>query len=320
VLEGVRLSELARCPRMCALRAVGAEPEPIAPEWQRFFTRGQLFEHYVAELYAAEDGRENVRRQLVVRWPLGEGHADIYRTVRRELIEVKSTTAPDGAIFETAVRQVRLYKHFFTPAKRAGVYLVNPSDLRREDFIPVTVSSSDTDEIVSLVRSVETAIESDGAELPPCSAENPAQCRRLGCAFTAQAWEDWQPPTVELEGEEAAALVISREELKRDYRKFCAEADERKKGYSLVQTRLAEIGVEPGRDYLIAGRKLRRIVSAESDSFSLAKARTAGSWNGHDDERFAPFIKPRAGSERWSVDRIKDGEPSGDDFGKEAPF
>lgn len=320
VLEGVRLSELARCPRMCAMRACGHEPQPVAAEWERYFARGQLFEHYVAEQYAAQDGRENVRRQLVIRWPLGEGHCDLYRTLRRELVEVKSTTVPDGTIFDTAVMQVRLYKHFYTPAKRAGVYLVNPSNLRREDFIPVKVTSSVTDEIVALVRSVETAVESNGEELPACAAESPEQCRRLGCPFTDQAWEGWQPPTVALDDAEAATLVLALEELKRDYRKFSAEAEERKKGYGLVQARLAEIGVEPGRDYLIAGLKVRRIVSAESDSFSLSKARTAGAWHSGDDERFAPFLKPRNGSERWTVDRVSGGGPSGEDFGDEAPW
>lgn len=321
VLTGVRLSELAKCPRMCSLRAIGAEPEEIAPEWQRYFTRGHLFEQYVYEQYAAEHGRENVRRQIIVDWPLGQGHADMYVRPRRELIEVKSTTAPDGAIFDSAVKQVRFYKHFYQPAKRAGVYLVNPSDLRREDFIPIKVTPSDVDEIVALVRMVETAIETDGEELPACSAENPAQCKRLGCPFTAQAWEGWEPPTETLVGDEASALVIALEELKRDYRKFSAEADERKKGYALVQEQLAALGVQPGKDYLVAGRKLRRIVAAESESFSLAKARTAGGWTADDDERFSPFLKPRAGSERWSIDRVSDAAvASAEDFGEEPPW
>ena len=320
VLEGTRLSELARCPCQCALRACGCEPEPVAPEWERFFARGALFEEYVAQQYAAQDGRDNIVRQLIVRWPLGEGHADIYRKERRELVEVKSTTAPDGAIFDIAVRQVKMYRHFFTPAKRAGVYLVNPSDLRREDFIPVKLTPSDVDEIQTLVAMVQTAIDTNGEELPPCSAGNPAQCKRLGCAFTSKAWEGWEQPVVTLDDGEAAGLACSLYELKRDAKKFKAEAEERETGYKLVQARLAEIGVEAGRDYQVGPYKLRRIVTAESESFSLSKARKTGHWNDHDDERFSDFIGIRNGSERWTVDLVSDDAPALDDFGEEAPW
>ena len=321
-LEGVRLSELARCPRMCAMRACGCEPQEVASEWQRYFSRGLLFEHYVAEQYAALDGRDNIIRQLVIRWPLGEGHADLYRKERRELIEVKSTTVPDGVIFDTAVRQVRLYKHFYTPAKRAGVYLVNPSNLRREDFITVKLGPSDVDEIETLVAQVKQAIDTNGEELPACSMGNPGQCRNIGCPFTAQAWEGWQPETVTIDAEEAAALAQSLYELKRDARKHKAEAEELEKGYKQVQSRLAEIGVEPGTDYTFGPFKLRRIVTAESESFSLSKAVKTGNFNEHDRERFREFIGTRNGSERWTVDLVgaNGGEPSAEDFGMEAPY
>lgn len=320
VLTGTRLSELARCPRWCALRACGCEPEPVDPEAQRYFTRGHLFEQYVAEQYAAQDGRDNIVRQLVIRWPLGEGHADIYRKNRRELIEVKSTVVPDGAVFDMAVRQVRLQRYFFTPAKRAGVYLVNPSSLRREEFIPVKVTPSDVDEIQALVGMVQTAIDTGGDELPACTAENPAQCRRLGCPFTSKAWEGWERPVVALDDDEAAALTRSLYELKRDARKLKAEAEDKETGYKLVQARLAEIGVEPGRDYRIGPYKLRRIVTAPSESFSLSKARKTGHWNHTDDERFQDFIGVRNGSERWTVDLVTDPDTiDPDDFG-EVPY
>lgn len=321
VLEGTRLSELARCPRQCALRACGCEPEPIDPEWERFFARGQLFEEYVARQYAALHGRDEIIRQLVVRWPLGHGHADMYIKPRREIVEVKSSTVPDGAIFDIAVKQVKMYRYFFTPAKRAGVYLVNPSSLRREDFIPVKVTPSDVDEIEALVAMVQTAIDTDGEELPPCAAENPAQCRRLGCAFTSKAWEGWQRPVETINDEQATQLARSLYELKRDTRKFKAEAAEREQGYKNVQTQLAEIGIEPGKNYHLGPYKLRRIVTAESESFSLAKARKTGHWNHADDERFHDFIGVRNGSERWTVDLVtSDDAPTGEDFGDEAPF
>lgn len=320
VLTGTRLSELSRCSRMCALRAIGAPAGDIDPVWERYFARGNLFEFYVYQQYAAEHGKENVQRQIPIPWPLGEGHADLLIVPRDELIEVKSTATPDGPIFDMAVMQVRLYKHF-SGHKRAGVYLVNPSDLKREDFIPVKVSSSDEDEIVELVRSVERAVETDGAELPACVCDGPGACRRLGCQFTDVAWDGWeQPEPTPLDDSdgEVAALVQSLYELKRDYKQFNAEAEERKRGYALVQARLAEIGLDPGRDYLINGFKVRRVVTAGSESFSLAKAVKSGNFSEADYERFSFAISPRSGSERWMVDRVSDGAPT--DFGTEAPF
>lgn len=321
VLEGARLSELARCPRMASFRALGAQPADIDVEWQRYFARGNLFEFYVYQQYAAEHGKSNVQRQVVIPWPLGEGHADLFIVPRAELVEVKSSATPHSMdLLETATRQLRLYKHYYPAAKKAGLYIVNPSNLRQEDYYPVKTSKGDEEEIVHLVGLVQRAVETGGEELPACVCDSPGACRQMGCAFTEQAWEGWEPPQGHtLDDAEAAAFAQTLYELKSEYRRFQAEADERKEGYALAQAALRSLGVEPGRDYLVGPYKLRRIVTSPSESFSLAKAKQTGNWTEGDYERLGAFVSLRSGSERWSIERVSD-EVTPEDFGDEAPF
>lgn len=317
VLEGVRLSELARCPRACALRGLGAEPTEPSGRQRRWMSRGQIFGMYAALQFEQLHGKGNVEREREVPWPLGTGHADIYIRPEKLLIEVVSSTSPDG-ILPAKIRQVRRYLHFDPEAERAAVYVINPADLDREDLIPVELRDEDVDEIEDEVSAVQEALA--GGDLPDCSASTPTECRLARfCSFTDVAWAGWfPPPATELPAApDVVALLVEWTACK------TAEAEHKAAGAANyerrreVQALLAEHGVEAGTEYAVGGFSVKRQVRAGSASFSLARARSSGTWTPGHDEMFAPFLKVGDPSEMWAIKKLGETDL---DFGEEAPF
>lgn len=318
VLEGVRLSELARCARQCALRGLNAEPRQPTEREQRWLSRGQLFGFYAYQQFRERYGDE-VKREVEIPWPLGTGHADIHVPSENLIVEVVSSVSPAG-IIAGKMKQARLYLHFNTVgAEQAAVYVIDPSSLDREDLYPVVLRDEDREGIEAEVAAVQAAL--NGGPLPDCAAATPDECRHsCFCAFTAQAWEDWQPPDPAISDDpELAEAVRELYEAKRQEQTAKAVADEKKSARHEAEQRLGLLGVEPGRDLLVAGLKVRRTLVKGRETFSLAAARSSGVWGPGHDEVFGPFLKVGAGSERWSVDRA--GEETPDlEFGVEAPF
>lgn len=202
ILEGVRLSEMARCPRMAAYRGLGAEVEEPTEEQRRYLTRGQVFGIYVAEQYAAKHGRANVTREAEIAWPHGTGHADVLVKPERLIVEVFSTVTPKGASVKDKIEQVKQYVRFSEDADVGAVHVVNPSDLSRERLLPVFVSEHDVARIDRNVADVGAALR--GGPLPARVCEKPSDAIGKFCPFADTCFADWEaPPVIELDGDHA---------------------------------------------------------------------------------------------------------------------
>lgn len=317
VLEGMRLSELARCPRACALRGLGAEPSEPTDRQRRWMSRGQIFGAYAAIQFEQFHGKQNVEREREVPWPLGTGHADVYIRPEKLLIEVVSSTSPDS-IIDSKINQVRRYLHFDPDAERAAVYVINPADLDREDLIPVELRPEDVQEIEAEIAAVEEALS--GGPLPDCSARTPAECKHARfCAFTNVAWDGWAPPPpTELASDpDVVALLVEWAACKQIERELGVEVDAKSQRRKEIQRLLADHGLEPGQEYGVGGFSVKRSVRLGRETFSLARARSSGTWSPAHDEVFAPFLKVGEPSEVWAVEKVGDVAV---DFGDEAPF
>ena len=317
VLEGLRLSELARCTKMCALRGLGAEPTEPTDKAKRWLARGQMFGFYAYQQFAERYGADNIEREREIPWPLGTGHADVYVKPENLIVEVVSSTSPAGVI-DGKIRQARQYLHYDEEAESAAVFIINPADLDREDLIPIILRPEDAAEIESDVAAVQAAVE--GGPLPECVASSPTECKHsCFCSFTAEAWAGWEPPQpLSSTDPELAGLAREYYEAKREERTAAANADLLKSARQEIEQRLADLGVEPGHDIEVAGLRLRRTRVKGSQTFSFSRAKKAGIWTPAHDDLFGPFCKVGSGFDRWMVDRV--GDTPDLDFGSEAPF
>lgn len=275
---------------------------------------------YAAEQFRERYGRDQVEREREIDWGLGTGHADVYVKSEKLIVEVVSSTSPAG-IFAAKVRQARQYLHFDPEAEKAAVYVIDPSDLDREDLIPIVLSQADRDEIDRDVQAVKAAL--DGGPLPECCASSPTECRRSYlCSFTDAAWEGWEPPAAVDLSEDTEAVGAAEKlyavRVRRQRRKADDDADDQEQRE--LQARLADIGLVPGLDYLLGGVKLKRTVCQGRETFSYSMAKKAGLVDG---ELLAPFVKVGQPYERWSVTRTEASRGTlglGDEFGEDAPF
>lgn len=323
-LTGIRWSEMARCPRAAALRGLGAEPAEASAKARRYRARGQLFGAYAWQQFAARYGATDVERERVILWPLNRengGHADVYVRSEKLLIEVVSSTSPDS-ILPAKIKQVRGYLHFDPEATKAAVYVINPSDLDREDLIPVVLHSGHIKEIARDIAAVQTAL--DGGPLPDCPCQSSMECRHSFCSFTEQAWEGWTPPPTEqiAADKELVSLCARWNTLSRDERQLRGQADALHGSRKDVEAELGARSITPGLPYEVGETfRLKRTVVAGRETFSRARAAAAGIWTEADDDRFGPFVKIGSPSERWQVEQLdKTGVPYDDDFGEEPPF
>ena len=323
-LTGARLSALSRCPRQAAYTALGAEANSPSDQMERYFARGRVFEEYVVRQFEAKYPG-GVETQREIPWPLGVGHADIYIPQEKLLVEVVSTVAPTGAILGFKIEQVKLYLHFDEEAERAAVYVVNPSDLRREDLLPVKLTDEDRMRIETEVAEVEAGIAnySEGPDaLPTCCASSPDDCR-FGhmCSYTDLAWADWEPPAAEDVPEEAVELLMRLAAKDRAYK--AAEANT--SGYKHERDEIREALLpllEPGVEYVAGGVSVKLTQVKGRETFRLAPARTAGAITPGIEEALQPWISVGEPSVRWTlnVDDTAGLDAYSDDYGDEPPF
>lgn len=308
VLTGPRLSAAASCPRMCvlgALRGEDGEPlyEPVEsiPDISRYRARGQLFELYVAHQYIEKYGRENIQcivnGQREIPWPAGVGHADIYVIPEKTLVEVVSTTSPLGALAYKA-EQVRRYLHFDPEAKAAGVYVVNPSSLKGEQFYPVFLSDDDRKRIDAETEAIMDGL--NGGPLPACSKPNPTICRASFCGFTDVAWQDWEQPSVEEVQSDAEVLQLIREycQEREAYRIHNQAKNESSERLDEIKARLFVPFDRSGLEYVCDGYSVKRVDVSGREMFQLSAARASGAWTAADEERLADFISVGEGHSR----------------------
>lgn len=316
---GARLSALARCPRQAAYTALGSASNEPSDQMHRYLARGRVFEEYVAAQFEAKYPGQ-IQSQREITWKLGTGHADIYVTGKRLLVEVVSTVAPTGKILDFKIEQVKLYLRHDAEAEKAAVYVVNPSDLRREELLPVRLTDEDRERIDATIAEVAAAVESNGESMPACCASSPDECRFSHmCSYTDLAWADWEPPPPAVMPEEGRVLLARLAALEQSCRGAQSLVDAAKFERDEVRDLLAPF-VEPGVEYEHEGVTVKVSQVKGRETVRLAAARTAGAITPGIEEALAPWTAVGEPSLRWTV-KVAEGALVGvaEDYG-DVPF
>lgn len=318
-LTGVRLSQLARCPRACALQGSGAEPAPPTERMRRYWTRGQMFSWYAWRQLCEQYGEDAIEREREVPWPLGVGHIDLYVRPERLIVEVKSSTSPSSVI-DAAMRQVRMQMRFDPEAEHAAIYVIDPSDLDREDFLPVKLRDEDVAEIDRAVEEVGRAIE--GGDLPACSASDPTACRFSGCGFTEAAWAGWTPAPATTADDPRLVEAALEWYRHRAFRLALERGvDTAKADETEARDRMLELGLPPEGEVVVGGKlRVKRTKVAGRVTARIADARKAGVWTDALDELLGDYVRVGEPSERLTATLLEGAELAPVDFGDEVPF
>jgi len=311
----LRASELARCARMAAGRGIGWAHEEYDEQTRRYFARGHLYTEYVARQLRAKHGSTNVLTEVEIDWPLGTGHGDIYVVPDKLLVEVKSTVTPttSSPMFEMAVEQLRIYLRFHPDAEHGALYLINPSDLSREDVFRVELTDEDVARIDNAVGSVSHAISlGDTEHLPARVCSKPSQARGRLCPFAEACFEGWVEPEPEgVTDADALSVVSELAAIKQEesvHRRALSALEEGRKD---AQARLGEY--VPVGDSVVGPYAVKRIHKTRAPKFSEKAAKAAG----FPIETLAEFM---VGGSEWDEYRLSSADEAGDiDFG-EAPF
>lgn len=304
-----RASELARCPRMCALRMRGETPVEHDEMTRRYFARGHLYSDYVCRQLEAKHGKDNVLREVEVEWPLGTGHADAFVIPDALLVEVKSTVTPtlSSPMFDMAVEQLRIYLRYYDPAEQAALILINPSDLSSEQVFQVGLAEGDVDRIDAVVELIAAG------ELPERVCAKPSQAKGRLCDFAVPCFEGWEPDDYAVN--ESPAVVAAARRLYEAKQKIAAgkgelrEAEEEKKAAEGELADLVDVGATATGPWLVTRTHVRR-----QPTFSVKAALAAG----YPAESLERFMQPGAEYDTWRVDKAT--TPTDIDFGDDAPF
>jgi hypothetical protein len=309
----VRASEMARCPRMAALRGLGTEQQEYDEQTRRYFARGHLYTEYVVRQLRVKHGAENVEREVEIHWPLGVGHADAYVKPSKLLCEIKSTVTPttSSPMFDMAVQQLRIYLRFHPEAERGALYLINPSDLRGEDVFEVKLTDEDVTAIDEAVLRVSEALS--GGELPDRVCRKPGEGRAHLCPFIEPCFQGWEPPPANQVSDADAVDAASRLAL--------VKAEERQHREALKAYESARKQIEgelvdvtaPG-DNVLGPWLVKRTHVERSPVFSEKAARAAG----FPVEALAEFMRPGAVYETFRIEPAR--EAGSVDYGEDVPF
>lgn len=272
-------------------------------------------ELYVRRQFEEKYGKDQIEAQREVTWPLGTGHIDIYVRSEKLIVEVVSTV---GGSIEHKIRQARLYLMHDPEALNAAVYIVNPSSLSGEEFLPVYTSDQDIIDLQDRIASVQTAV--DGGPLPDCVHNSPSGCAHSGCPFYKTAWEGWEPPDpVDLSDSPAVVrLAADYYHADKAYREAKALEEERKATRDALKDDLVEL-LPVGQDVTAGPLSVRRIHVTGRETLSWSKARQAGLPPGVE-EILQPFVSISDGYSRLQIKRVSD-DPitASNDFG-DVPF
>lgn len=308
-MEGVRLSQLAKCPRMAAYGALNTLEDDMAWDPQEAYFRGKVYEA-VAALRAAEewgsehDGAPNIERQVVIPWELGEGHADVYVRSIRKLIEVKSSTSESDIPLVDGIFQAGLYFARHPEAESCDVWFFDP---RKGSFRPLVIPVERPDEalIQQKIDAVRTAL--DGGPLPGRVCSEPKRGPEHLCSFVGTCFADWVDKPARLERDvesEVEHLASEWLALKQDEKISKDQAQTAEHARKDVEERLRQL--VPAGASEVEGYVVKRIQVGESYSLPLKKARAAGLWTDAHDEQFGQLISTRRGHERFQIERVGD--------------
>jgi hypothetical protein len=337
---GFRWSSVRSCARKSVYERIGAPKRERSRTEQGYLWRGKQLGRDFAIILASDERKKGrpyrikVASGLVgdwprrwvtsdiekagfvveeaIRWPLGVLHPDIRIVATNTIVEVLSSTHGEQQV---AAKMLQLVGQMHYANVDAGaVVVVNPSNPLDYDIHPIARTSRTYAELVEEVELRVAAILEwrDGGPLPERVCAQPNEARKHFCLHAEHCFAGWEPPDPEvvLDTNEAhlaaAELYVAKREEHAVKLGYDAAVARRRQAEQDVAELFEDAG-DPA-NARIGTIDIRRIVVADRETFSLAKARTAGAWSPLDDETFAPFLKRGGGHTRWMVDRA-DGVP-----------
>lgn len=317
----VRLSQLAKCRRQAAYGALDTVPDETPYDPTEYWFRGKVYEAVAAERARAEfgaafEGKPNIERQIVVPWPLGEGHADILVRSERKLIEVKSSTDDSDIPLNDGITQAQLYLHYSERADTAEVWYFDP---KSGSFIPLRIPVEPLSDEQANIWVAELLNAQQGGALPGRVCSHPREGAHHLCPFVATCFADYAEPVEKLDDRELAALAASWQELKTAEKRHADTAadfhEQRREVEDDLRKRL------PLGKSEVPGFAINRIEVGESYSLPLRKAISSGLWTDAHNEQFGQLISRRKSYERFDIKPTaeqQDAEPVAEE--DEVPF
>jgi len=317
-----RWSMASRCARQASYGLLGVDPVPPTPRESGRMARGRYAGEYVGRQMKAKYGDENVVLEMGVPWPaapalpVGELHTDVAVLSERLAIEVKNSVWVDS-MYDSAVLQLAGALHFGRDKFDAGLVVFVDHDLQITHEFPVFL----TDELVEQVEEIAAAVIAAGKEgvraLPERVGAKPSDGRSHFCPFIEHCFADWVPPPA-TEREDLSQLASEGWLIQRDLKAAKGNVGEYQERWDEWKERM--LAAAPEVVEALAGPvRIKRIDVKGRETFSLAKARSAGVWGPGDEERFGPFTKIGEPSVRFDLTRTEAGDLD-IDYGDESPF
>jgi hypothetical protein len=311
-----------RCARMAAYGLAGAEPAPTTPRQEGRFARGRYANDYFVRQMRAKHGEENIISEMAVPWPappalpIGELHVDCAVISERLAIEVKNSVWIDS-LFDSAVLQVAGAVHY-SDRFDAGLVVFLDHDLQVTHEFPVFLN----DELIEKVESIaEAVLESarPGGAMPERICEKPADGIGHFCPFIDSCFgDDWDPEPARVD-EQWSELASRGWVIQRDLQAAKGKSEELQAAWDAWKEEALALELPLG-ETMAGPIRVKRIEVKGRETFSKAKAVTAGAWTPLDDERLGPFVKIGEPSYRFDLQKTEADEPLDLDFGEEAPF
>lgn len=311
----------SRCARQASYGLLGVEPTPPTARESGRMARGRDAGRYFARQMAAKHGEENVIFEAAVPWPappalpIGELHTDVALLSERLAIEVKNSVWVDS-MYDSSVLQLAGALHFGRDRFDAGLLVFMDHDYQITHEFPIFL----TDELIEKVESIAAAVIEAGktGQVPERICEKPADGRGHFCPFIEHCFADWTPPQA-VAREDLAQLASEAWLIQRDLKAAKGNVGELQERWDAMKERLSEIEIQPGVEVFAGPVKIKRIDVKARETFSKAKAVTAGVWTNLDDERFGPFVKLGEPSVRFDLHRMEGGGELDIDYG-DTPF
>jgi hypothetical protein len=318
-----RWSMASRCARQASYGLLGVDPVPPTQRESGRMARGRDAGRHFARQMEAKHGAENVVFEMGVPWPappalpVGELHIDVGLLSDRIAIEAKNSIYVDS-MYDAAVIQVAGAVHFGAEHFDSGLVVFMDRDYQITHEFPVFLN----DELVEKVEAIAAAVIAVGKEgtkaLPERVCGKPADGRGRFCPFIEHCFTGWAAPPAQ-DRADLSQFASEGWLIQRDLKAAKGNVGELQERWDEWKEKMSEVEIPPGVEIFAGPIKIKRIDVKARETFSKAKATTAGVWTALDDERFGAFVKIGEPSVRFELYRTEAGDLD-IDYGEEAPF